>query len=80
MIDINSGDPVIAKTWNLNAGFSEQEEITPVINVLNLNDMDGNFLKGETNLHSVILNGKVQNLYNLLDLYVHLNDKKVFLF
>ena len=35
-------------------------------------------MKGNTNLHSVILNGKIQNPSNLRDLFVHLNDKKVF--
>jgi len=78
VINIKSGDTVIVKKWNLNEDFSEQEEMTPIIDLLKLNDNDGNFLKGETNLQSVILNGKIQNSSNLRDLFVHLNDKKVF--
>ncbi len=78
IVDMKSGNPIIVKKWNLNEEFSEKEEMIPIINLLNLNDNDGNILSRVTNSQTVVLNGQVQNSSNLRDLYVHLNDKKVF--
>ena len=65
MIDTKSGNSRFVKSWNLNEDFSESEEMTPVINWLMLYDNDGNPLKGETNINSVILKGEIKNLTNL---------------
>ena len=78
VVDTRSGDSIIFRKWNLNEDFSDQEEITPIINFLKLNDKYGNLLKGETKINSVILNGKIRDSSNLRDVFVHLNDKKVF--
>ena len=41
-------------------------------------DLDGNNVKGETQLDTLMLSGKVRNAGEVRDIYVHLNDKKVF--
>ena len=38
----------------------------------------GNTVKGETQLNTLMLSGKVRNAGEVRDLYVHQNDKKVF--
>ena len=41
-------------------------------------DLDGNTVLGETELQSLILRGKVSNASDVRDVFVHLNDEKVF--
>jgi len=78
IIDTKSGNPKIFRMWDLNKNFTEQKEVTPNFNLLNLTDSDGNILKGETSSDSIILTGKIKNADNLRDIFVHLNDKKIF--
>jgi hypothetical protein len=52
--------------------------VTPKFSGLKWQDLDGNTVLGETELQSLILSGKVSNAADVRDVFVHLNDEKVF--
>ena len=74
----NSGAPKISKIWVLDNPLSEKQVLTPVFVDLKWQDLDGNIVKGETQLNTLMFSGKVRNAGEVHDLYVHQNDKKVF--
>lgn len=74
----NSGAPKISKLWVLDNPLSEKQVLTPVFVDLKWQDLDGNIVKGETQLDTLMFSGKVRNACEVRDLYVHQNDKKVF--
>ena len=74
----NSGAPKISKLWVLDNPLSEKQVLTPVFVDLKWQDLDGNIVKGQTQLKTLIFSGKVINAGEVRDLYVHQNDKKVF--
>jgi len=74
----NSGVPKISKLWLLDKPLSEKQVLTPVFADLKWQDLDGNTVKGETQLNTLMFSGKVRNAGEVRDLYVHQNDKKVF--
>ena len=74
----NSGAPKISKLWVLDNPLSEKQVLTPVFVDLKWQDLDGNIVKGETQLETLMLSGKVINAGEVSDLYVHQNGKKVF--
>jgi len=78
MIDTKSSNPKIFRSWNLNKKFAEQKEFTPFFDSLKIKDVDGNILKGKTNFDSIILTGGINNPDNLSDIFVHLNNEKIF--
>ena len=74
----NSGAPKISKLWVLDNLLPEKQVLTPVFVDLKWQDLDGNIVKGETLQDTLMFSGKVKNAGEVRDLYVHLNDKKVF--
>ena len=78
MIDTKSGTPKIVHRWNLQHTLPEQTVVTPKFSRLKWQDLDGNAVLGETELQSLILRGKVSNAADVRDVFVHLNDEKVF--
>jgi len=78
MIDTKSGTPKIVHRWNLQHTLPQQMVVTPKFSGLKWQDLDGNTVLGETELQSVILSGKVSNAADVRDVFVHLNDEKVF--
>ena len=74
----NSGAPKISKLWVLDNLLPEKHVLTPVIVDFKWQDLDGNIVKGETLQDTLMFSGKVKNAGEIRDLYVHLNDKKVF--
>ena len=74
----NSGAPKISKLWVLDNLLPEKQVLTPVFVDLKWQDLDGNIVKGETMQDTLMFSGKVKNAGEVRDLYVHLNDKKVF--
>jgi len=78
MIDTKSGTPKIVHRWNLQHTLPQQMVVTPKFSGLKWEDLDGNTVLGETELQSVILSGKVSNAADVRDVFVHLNDEKVF--
>ena len=80
MLDTNSGTPKIKFLWNLKNPLPEKHVVTPEFSELKLQDFVGNAVEGETALPSLILSGKVKNEADLRDVFVHLNNEKVFYF
>ena len=78
MVDIKSGTPGIAYLWNLNNMLPEQKLVTPELLGVSWQDKDGNYVEAETDLSSLILQGNVSNVNDVRDVYVYLNNKKVF--
>ena len=78
MVDTKSGIPKIVHSWNLKNTLPEQTVLTPEFSGLKWQDLNGNPVKGETKLKSLILSGKVRNAVDVRDVFVHLNDEKVF--
>ena len=78
MIDTKSGTPKIVHRWNLQHTLPQQMVVTPKFSGLKWEDLDGNTVLGETELQSLILSGKVSNAADVRDVFVHLNDEKVF--
>jgi len=74
----NSGAPKISNLWVLDNLLPEKQVLTPVFVDLKWQDLDGNIVKGETMQDTLMFSGKVKNAGEVRDLYVHLNDKKVF--
>ena len=74
----NSGAPKISKLWVLDNLLPEKQVLTPVFVDLKWQDLDGNIVKGETMQDTLMFSGKVKNAGEVHDLYVHLNNKKVF--
>ena len=74
----NSGAPKISKLWVLDNLLPEKQVLTPVFVDLKWQDLDGNIVKGETLQDTLMFSGKVKNAGEVRDLYVHLNNKKVF--
>ena len=74
----NSGAPKISKLWVLDNPLPESQVLTPVFVDLKWQDLEGNIVKGETQLKTLLLSGKVRNAVEIRDLYVHQNDKKIF--
>ena len=74
----NSGAPKITNLWVLDNLLPEKQVLTPVFVDLKWQDLDGNIVKGETMQDTLMFSGKVKNAGEVRDLYVHLNDKKVF--
>ena len=74
----NSGAPKISKLWVLDNPLSEEQVLTPVFVDLKWQDLDGNIVKGETQLNTLMFSGKVRNAGEVRDIYVHQNDKKIF--
>ena len=74
----NSGAPKITNLWVLDNLLPEKQVLTPVFVDLKWQDLDGNIVKGETLQDTLMFSGKVKNAGEVRDLYVHLNDKKVF--
>ena len=74
----NSGAQKISKLWVLDNLLTEKNLMTPVFVDLKWQDLEGNFVTGETQLDTLLLSGKVRNAGQVSDLYVHLNDKKIF--
>ena len=73
-----SGAPKIVYLWNLEDSPPKQAIITPIFSELKWQDPDGNSVKGETAFRSLFLSGKVSKVADVRDVFVHLNDKKVF--
>ena len=80
MVDIKSGLPKIVHRWYLKDSLQKIAGVTPNFSGLKWKDLDGNTVLGETYLQSLILSGKVSNLADMRDVFVHLNDEKVFYF
>ena len=78
MVDTKSGLPKIFHRWNLQDSLPEEAVVTPNFSGLKWQDLDGNTVLGETDLQSLILSGKVSNAADVRDVFVHLNDEKVF--
>jgi len=78
MVDTKSGAPKIVNRWNLQDTLPEQMMVTPNFSGLKWQDLNGNLVLGETALQSLILRGKVSNAADVRDVFVHLNDEKVF--
>ena len=78
MIDIKSGTPGIIYEWDLNKQLPDQKLVTPELLGVSLKDKDGNLVEAETGLSSLFLQGNVRNVKNVRDVFVHLNNKKVF--
>jgi len=78
MVDIKAGTPGIVYLWNLNNMFQEQKLVTPELLGVSWQDKDGNYVESETDLSSLILQGNVRNVNDVRDVYVYLNNKKVF--
>jgi len=78
MVDTKSGLPKIVHRWNLQDSLPEEAVVTPKFSGLKWQDLDGNTVLGETDLQSLILSGKVSNSADVRDVFVHLNDEKVF--
>ncbi len=78
MVDIKAGTPGIVYLWNLNNMFPEQKLVTPELLGVSWQDKDGNYVESETDLSSLILQGNVSNVNDVRDVYVYLNNKKVF--
>jgi len=78
MVDIKSGTPGIAYLWNLNNMLPKQKLVTPELLGVSWQDKDGNYVEAETDLSSLILQGNVSNVNDVRDVYVYLNNKKVF--
>ena len=78
MVDTKSGAPKIVNRWNLQDTLPEQMMVTPNFSGLKWQDLNGNLVLGETALQSLILSGKVSNAADVRDVFVHLNDEKVF--
>jgi len=74
----NSGAPKISKLWVLDNPLPESQVLTPVFVDLKWQDLEGNIVKGETQLKTLMFSGKVRNALEIRDLYVHQNDKKIF--
>ncbi len=74
----NSGVPKISKLWLLDKMLTDEQILTPVFVELKWHDLNGNNVEGETQLETLMLSGKITNASEVRDLYVHLNDKKVF--
>ena len=78
MIDIKSGTPGIVYVWDLKNLLPEQKLVTPKLLGVSWQDKDGNNVEAETDLSSLILKGNVSNIDDVRDVFVHLNNKKVF--
>ena len=78
MVDIKSGTPGIVYLWNLNNMLPEQKLVTPELLGVSWQDKDGNYVEAETDLSFLILQGNVSNVNDVRDVYVYLNNKKVF--
>ena len=78
MYSKNSGAPKISKLWVLDNPLSEEQVLTPVFVDLKWQDLDGNIVKGDTQLNTLMFSGKVRNAGEVSDIYVHQNDKKIF--
>ena len=78
MVDIKSGTPGIVYLWNLNNMLPEQRLVTPELLGVSWQDKDGNYVESETDLSFLILQGNVSNVNDVRDVYVYLNNKKVF--
>ena len=78
MLDIKSGTPKIKHLWDLKNLLPEKPVVTPEFTGLKWQDVDGNSVEGETALQSLVLSGKVKNAADMRDVFVHLNDEKVF--
>ena len=78
MVDTKSGSPKIVHLWNLENALPQQTVVTPEFNGLKWQDLDGNLVKGETELQSLILSGNLSNATDVRDVFVYLNDEKVF--
>jgi len=74
----NSGITKISKHWVLENKLPEKQIFTPVIVGLKWHDLNGKNVNGETQLDALMLSGKVRNYGEIRDIYVHLNDKKIF--
>ena len=78
MVDTKTGLPKIVHSWNLQDSLPEEAVVTPKFSGLKWQDLDGNTVFGETNFQSLILSIKVSNAPDVRDVFVHLNDEKVF--
>ncbi|MDC0188347.1 hypothetical protein OAJ61_00950, partial [bacterium] len=74
----NSGVPKISKLWLLDNMLTDEQILTPVFIDFKWHNLNGKIVKGETQLETLMLSGKIRNAGEVRDLYVHLNDKKVF--
>jgi len=74
----NSGAPKISKVWLVENPLPKKQVLTPVFVDLKWQDLDGNIVKGETKLDTLMFSGKVRNAGEVSDLYVYQNDKKIF--
>ena len=74
----NSGAPKISKLWVLENLLPDEQIFTPVFIDLKWHDLDGKIVNAETQLDTLMFSGSVRNIGAVRDLYVHLNDKKVF--
>jgi len=74
----NSGAPKISKLWLLDNILTDKQVLTPVFFDLKWQNLDGKIVKGETQEDTLMLSGKVRNAGEVNDLYIHLNDKKIF--
>ena len=78
MIDIRSGSPGIVYVWDLKDLLPKQKLVTPELLEVSWKDKEGNNVEAETDLSSLILQGKVSNVNDVRDVFVHLNNKKMF--
>jgi len=78
MLDTKSGTPKITHLWDLKNLLPEKPVVTPEFTGLKWQDVDGNSVEGETAMQSLVLSGKVKNAGDMRDVFVHLNDEKVF--
>ncbi|MBS1255917.1 MAG: putative CtpA-like serine protease [Deltaproteobacteria bacterium] len=78
--DTKSDAPTIIQLWDLKNQLPDKMVMTPEFLELRWEDSDGNPVKGDTTLESLILSGKVKNAEEVQDVFVHLNDEKVYYF
>ncbi len=74
----NSGVPKISKLWLLDNMLTDENILTPVFFDFKWHDLNDKIVKGETQLDTLMLSGKIRNASEVRDIYVHLNGKKVF--
>ena len=74
----NSGALKIYKIWELDKLLTGKQVLTPDFIDLKWQDLEGNIVKAETKLNSLILSGRVINASDVRDIFVHQNEKKIF--
>ncbi len=78
IVDTKSGHPGIDYLWDLEKTLPVQRLATPKLFGVNWQDKKGNIVEAVTDLESLVLRGKVSNTADIRDVFVHLNDQKVF--